>query len=337
MFSNLKDAHSGIIDKKGNSIHTADITPDLKLTSLNTGTLYVAAPQNAFKKQSTLDSILTPEAITSHRSFIIDLRNAAIDHNAGLKQYTQFLQPLVAKLIDRTLILPTARSFYYKGLMREDFPHDINILPQDENGEIVGQLQVHYGIRNVSEGGYLLSKQDISLKSKRFCFIVNRYVNVNTLKALLALRHRNLCNIILQGEMPDYVYGDFYRMELPDNISVKIRTSELIYEDGTLGSAPDTHILFEPGTDSQQLFIKEARRLFSHAIKHSLSKQVENAVFIRKPQFDYPSNGVPDPQLRLLGLFNFWNAIYYFSPNKNLIPVNCYKSIPIFIPNFIMA
>ncbi|MCF0063207.1 S41 family peptidase [Dyadobacter chenwenxiniae] len=337
MFSNLNDAHSGIIDKKGLTIYTTDIEPDLKLSSPTAGILYVTAPQSIFRKHLALDSVLTPEVIASHRSFIIDLRNTAIDNNAGLKQYTQLVQPLVGKLINRTLILPTARSFYYKGLMRQDFPHDINILPQDEKGEIVGHLQVHYGIRSVSEGGYLLSKQDTSLKSKRFCFVVNRYVNVNTLKALLALRNRNLCNIIFQGEMPDYVYGDFHSMELPDNISVKIRTSELIYEDGTFGSTPDAYIASQSGTDSQQLIIKEAGRLFSHPIKHALPKQVENTVFIRKPQFDYPSKQVPDLKLRLLGLFNFWNAIYYFSPNKNLIPGDWSKVLTHFIPKFIKA
>ncbi|MBE9463783.1 S41 family peptidase [Dyadobacter subterraneus] len=337
MLSNLNDPHSAVSSKKARSIDSSGTEQGLTLTSLDSESIYITASQHIFKNGLVLDSVLTAKLIPSNRCFIIDLRNSAIDNNLGLKQYTQFVQPLIGKLINRTLILPTVRSFYYKGLMREDFPHDINILPQDKMGDLNGMLQVHYGLRNISEGSYLLSSQDLSLKSKRFCFIVNRYVNVNTLKALLALRHRNLCSLIFQGEMPDYVYGNFHHMQLSDGLTVKIRTSELIYEDGTLGSEPDTYIRFQPGEDPKKLILKEAGFLLSHPVKHSASTQVENTVYIRKPQFDYPSKEVPDLKLRLLGLFNFWNAIYYFSPNKNLIPNDWNKALSHFIPKFIKA
>lgn len=337
LFSDLNDPRSAVTGKKDPISDSPHTEPGLTLTPLASKSTYITASQHIFKKGLMLDSVLTAKLISSNRCFIIDLRNAAIDNNTGLKQYTQFVQPLIGKLINRTLILPTSRSFYYKGLMREDFPHDINILPQDKKGDINGSLQVHYGLKNISEGGYLLSNQDLSLKSKRFCFIVNRYVNVNTLKALLALRHRNLCNIIFQGEMPDYVYGDFHNMQLSDGVTVKIRTSEMIYEDGTPGSEPDTYIPFQPGEDPQKLILKEAGFLLRHPIKHSASTQIENTVYIRKSQFDYPSKGVPDLKLRLLGLFNFWNAIYYFSPNKKLISGDWSKALTHFIPKFIKA
>lgn len=337
VLSDLNDPHSAVSNKKDRTVDSPYTEPGLTLTPLDSKSIYVTASQHIFKTGLTLDSVLTAKLISSNRCFIIDLRNAAIDNNLGLKQYTQFVQPLIGKLINRTLILPTARSFYYKGLMREDFPHDINILPQDKKGDINGNLQVHYGLKNISEGGYLLSNQDLSLKSKRFCFIVNRYINVNTLKALLALRHRNLCSIIFQGEMPDYVYGNFHHMQLSDGLTVKIRTSEMIYEDGTLGSEPDTYSPFQPGEDPQKLILIEAGFLLSRPIKHSASTRIENTVYIRQPQFDYPSKGVPDLKLRLLGLFNFWNAIYYFSPNKNLIPVDWNIALTHFIPKFMKA
>ncbi|MCE7044337.1 S41 family peptidase [Dyadobacter sp. CY312] len=337
LLSDLNDPYSAVIDSKDLATESPYTEPGLTLTSLASKSTYITASQNIFKNGLKLDSVLTPKLISSNHSFVIDLRNATIDNNAGLKQYTQFVQPLIGKLISKTLILPTARSFYYKGLMREDFPHDINILPQDQKGDINGKLQVHYGLKNISEGGYLLSNQDLSLRSKRFCFIVNRYVNVNTLKALLALRHRNLCSIIFQGEMPDYVYGDFYHMQLSDGLTAKIRTSEMIYEDGTLGSAPDIYIPCQSVKDPQKLILKEAGFLLSHPVKHSASNQIENTVYIRKPQFDYPSKEVPDLKLRLLGLFNFWNAIHYFSPNKNLIPLDWNKALTHFIPKFIKA
>ncbi|MDB5087665.1 MAG: Peptidase family, partial [Mucilaginibacter sp.] len=173
--------------------------------------------------------------------------------------------------------------------------------------------------------------------TRRFCFIVNRFVNINTLRAILALRNRNLCNVIIDGPVPEYVYGDFYRMTLADNINIKIKTTELIYEDGTTGPDPDLILPASADTSLQSAVIKAARGLLQKAILPASAKHPENTVYIRKPQSDYPTNGVPDAKLRLLGLFNFWNAIQYFSPNKDLIAYNWDKALIQFIPEFLDA
>ena len=339
MFSMLADPYSGIIKKvipeNKSTLHKSERSLIFKST-LPSGELYLAAPQEVFQKQLTPDSLLS--AILPFSSIIIDLRNRDKNDDFGLKQYTDFVQPLVGRMINRTLILPTSRSFYYHGLIREDFPHDINILSPDEKGTINDRLQVYYGLRNISEGSYLLpGASNISFSQKKFCFIVNKYVNINTLKALLALRNRNGCTLIFEGEMPEYILGDFYTMHLSDSISVKIRTSELLYEDGTLGRGLDLLLPVQTDTSLQASIITQAAQLLGKPIKTPGRKEIENLVYIRKPQYSYPSKDVPDAQLRLLGLFNFWNAIYYFSPNKNLIPFNWDKALLTFIPKFLTA
>ncbi|WP_293312404.1 S41 family peptidase [Pedobacter sp. UBA5917] len=333
-FSDLGDPQSGIMQNEvvGQSKYNERST--VYTRQLQSKTWYLNVPQKTFQGRNNADSLLN-KALAKHQLFVIDLRNSAINYQLGLKQYVDFVQPLVSRLIHNTMILPVTRSFYYKGLIREDFPHDLNILPQDKDGAINDHYQVYFGIRNVSEGAYTQAKPDLKYTGKRFCFIINKYVNVNTFKVLLALRHRNLCNLVVEGELPNYVYGEFYKMKLSDSLSVKIRTAEVLYEDGTLGEKPDALLPLTSDSSLDAPAILAATKLLTGSFVKQTVKKAENTVFIRRAQDDYPSADVPGAELRLLGLFNFWNAIHYFSPNKNLIPQNwddvLNENIPLFL------
>ncbi|HEY0177698.1 MAG TPA: hypothetical protein VGC08_15045, partial [Pedobacter sp.] len=336
LFAKIGDPHSGIVVHPGVMVPQIQVRHALYSTKLSSGELYLAIPQNAFRKELTPDIILNPNL--PGQAFIIDLRNDRPDQEMGARQYLNFVQPLLSRLVRQTMELPTARSFYYHGLMREDFQHDFNILSPDQDGAVKGYLQVFNGFRNISNGSYLLPAAAVSsLSQKKFCFIVNRYVNINTLKALMALRNRNACRLIFEGELPEYILGDFYTMHLSDNLTVKIKTSEILYEDGTLGTKPDIFIPVQQDTSLNALSIVKATQLLKKPFPAKAWIKPENMVFIRKPQYNYPAAGVPDARLRLLGLFNFWNAVYYFSPNKELISFDWNQALPSFIPEFLAA
>lgn len=295
--------------------------------------LYVALPQTAFTKELNTDSILTK---SSYNNIIIDLRNANFNNDLGLKQYKLFVQPLIAGIIRNTMLLPTERSFFYKGLMRQDFPQDINLFDPDKEGN-VDHLQVHKGLRNISEGAYVLPDTAKKYSSYQYCFIINRFTNINSVKALMALRNRNRCRIVFDGSSPEYLYGTFYYMNLPDQLVAKIKTSEIIYEDGTLGCKPDLVIRGQPDTTLNSPLVKAACDLLNSPIHKQSDKSIENTVLIRKPANDYSTTYTPEVRLRLLGLFNFWNAINFFSPNKNLIAVNWHSTLPYFVTKFLIA
>lgn len=126
-------------------------------------------------------------------------------------------------------------------------------------------------------------------------------------------------------------------MDLPDGLTAKIRTSEVIYEDGTLGCKPDLVIESQSDTTINSLVIRKAGELMKTPFLEQNCKPIENTVFIRKPANAYPTSRTPEVNLRLLGLFNFWNVINFFSPNKNLIAVNWDTALPYFIPKFLTA
>lgn len=297
---------------------------------------YLAVPQQAFKKSFTLDSALNANELQG--PCVIDLRNGEENNQLGIKQYTQFVQPLLASLIHKLIILPTERSFYYKGLMRQDFPSDINILSTTVNGKIDGNLQVFYGLRNISQGSYIFPKRSNKIApGARICFLVNQYTNINSIKAIMALRNRNQCKVIFDGPLPAYLTGDFFEMDVADGIRLKIRISEVIYEDGTIGKGPDV-ILGDKISLTRNIDpLLLGAHLMKLAEKPQKKIEQENTVYIRKPQDPYSTIGFPNANYRLLGLFNFWNAVQYFSPNKKLIAMDWENALSYFIPKFVNA
>lgn len=337
VFTRLGDPQSKIIDQNSLPTNTTWFKerPHLVHQHLPTGASYLALSQQACQKPIQTDSLL--EQLARQSMVVIDLRNERIDNALGLTQYTQFVQPLISQLIEQPLVLPTARSFYYHGLLRQDFPDELNLLPTEKDGRMDQHYQVYFGLRNMSEGVYLpVNPLKKRIKTK-ICFLINRFVNVNSLKAIMALHHRQGCRVILEGDMPEYMYGECYRMTLADGVSVKIRTSEVIYEDGTLGSDVDQRLNEQADTAWQSPLIRQAVQLLHQPLPPLSPKAVQNTVYIRYPQSDYPVDKAPSAVLRLLGLFNGWNTIHYFSPNKPLLALSWEKALPRFIPQFLAA
>lgn len=302
---------------------------------LSGGATFISVSQELFKNLWNVDSCFTTN-ISAQNNFIIDLRNLNENEDLGLKQYQNFVQPLVSQIISRNLVLPTNRSAYYYGLPDEDFQDDIDIVPASMKKDPSGRYYVYFGLKNISQGAYISFNQQGKYRDKKFCFIVNRYNDPNTLKALLALRNRNECNLIFDGSMPDYLQGDIYNMVLADNIQVEVKISEAIYEDGSCGYGPDKILPVNEDASLNSNLLKTAISLLT-ARDTFKARPVENTAFIRLKQKSYADTLFPEKKLRLLGLFNYWNVIHYFSPNKNLITGSWDSTLNYFIPRFLFA
>lgn len=295
---------------------------------------YLFMPQDRFSSPFSLDSLLSAFS-AKPPVLLIDLRNQAENESLGLRQYTAFVQPLVAGLIDHTLILPTLRTAYYHAYLRQDFPDDLDVIPaRDRGGDPNYWYQERFGLKNTSQGAYLLARQP-HWRGKRICFLVNQYANATTLKALLALRNRQGCQLLFDGPVPDYLLGDYYTMTLADGVRVKLKVGEMIYEDGTLGTGPD-RVLTPHQTAHTEAVLALAQRLSKSAPARA-KKPVENTVYIRLPQPTYADSLCPARDVRLLALFNFWNVIHYFCPNKPLLKAPWDKTLAYFVPRFVFA
>ena len=301
---------------------------------LAAGVSYLSFPQERITASFALDSCLR-DMMGKNKFLIVDLRNQSEDHLSGLRQYTAFVRPLLSGLIDQTLILPTIRTAYYHAFLRQDFPDDLDVIPaKDRSGDPNYWYQERFGLKNTSQGAYLTAGTP-HMRNKRICFLVNQYDNANTLKALLALRNRNRCYLIFDGPVPEYLLGEYYTLPLAQQVRVKVKVAERIYEDGTLGSGPDQVVISLPHPTTDE-FIDIASKLFKTTMIRP-KKPVENTVYIRLPQQTYADTLYPQQKVRLLALFNFWNVIHYFCPNKHLLNGSWPDALSYFVPRFLFA
>lgn len=329
MLASLNDIHTKLIPIAETPTKSSFFL-QYERKALKGNKLYISLPQNIFSKEISMDTVIGNDC----REIILDFRCNEINNDIGLRQYNTFVAPLIAKLINSTMILPTERTVCYKGMMRQDFPYSINLFDPDKNGNMP-HYQVNTGLKNISEGSYLFANSEYNNTNIKFSFVLNKFVNVNTVKAIMALKNRGLCYVTFDGDVPEYLYGSFYNIEVCNKYIARIKSSEVIYEDGTLGSKPD--LILEGGRISQKEFIENITALFNTPLKENDNKHIENTVYIQKPVKYLSENTLPSASLRLLGLFNFWNAIHFFSPDKNLISVDWDNVLPYFVAKFLNA
>jgi hypothetical protein len=106
---------------------------------------------------------------------------------------------------------------------------------------------------------------------------------------------------------------------IPLDLAIKPDTA-WIYDQQTLGKAL-----------SAQLVAIYRNRSFSTAQRYvSLAPGVGNPVFTNEN--NYPESALPDPGLRLLAVYRFWNMIAYWYPYRDLISENWDKVLREFVP-----
>ena len=139
--------------------------------------------------------------------------------------------------------------------------------------------------------------------------------------------------VIQEGaRAPDSGNGTF-TIKLPDNIQVRIRTTELINPDGSVELQPDS-VVANTSTDDAA-FNAALRALqentLSQQTKHSTKSFTE---LLDQKDNSYANMEFPTVEYRLLALFRFWNVINYFFPYKKLIDDPWENVLPRYIPKF---
>ncbi|MEP6900652.1 MAG: S41 family peptidase [Actinomycetota bacterium] len=150
---------------------------------------------------------------------------------------------------------------------------------------------------------------------------------------LSSLQSAKLAYIVQEGELTKEFGANAFEISLPDSVSVKMRTTELVNTDGTLGFQSDLIVKKSANEDSA---LKE--------IIFALKESKPNAVRYNKVSANAPQRGLkedsykemefPNPEYRLLALFRFWSVIDNFYPYKNLITDTWKDVLPRYIPKF---
>jgi len=163
-------------------------------------------------------------------------------------------------------------------------------------------------------------------------FLIDEQSPVST-PMLSGLQTANKAFIVQEGESSLETGVKTFEVKLPDNVSVKMRTAELVNPDGTIGFQPDEIVQPKAGEDKA---MQEALKVVGGERPNSTRKQsvLANAAQTAQKDKRYPEMTFPAAEYRLLALCRFWNVIKYFYPYKHLLDKPWDDVLSRYIPKF---
>ncbi len=136
----------------------------------------------------------------------------------------------------------------------------------------------------------------------------------------LALQAAGKARIVSEGAASDASLVDKNFIDLPEGVRVQLRTSELVYEDGTTGLVPD--LIVPPSLEQGS-----ADRALESALE--LARNPGAAPAVARPRLPaygvprreeaYAASEYPKRELRLMAAFRIWGAFEYFFAYRDLM------------------
>ena len=166
-------------------------------------------------------------------------------------------------------------------------------------------------------------------KTPPIAFLVNEH-SPSVAAILSGLQVAGRAVVIQAGERAPETGGSAMEIDLPDNVNVRIRTSELINPDGSVDLQPDTVVTNNDAALNEAIRAVQENKL-SQRPARTAAPATANLSEKDKP---YADMQFPTVEYRLLALFRFWNVINYFFPYKNLIGDSWETVLPRYIPKF---
>ena len=321
MLGRLQDPVTHVIEKSDTPVKlftTNDSIPSYRL--LADSILYVAFPTNYAIRDTVVKlDWLQPKKLSLYKGVILDLRKAKED---GYGEY-MFMQNMgdlfFRSMLKKQLQLPTALFRYQAGF-------------GDQNNRTLSG--------NVYSAGWQTAAPDIIEPANETIIwrspvvvVINRFVSGDLLQSLLALQMAGYCKIVFDGKPEEYSNGSTIDyITDTDSIYLKLRVTDYVNTAGSLLSGPD---LLIDVTKEENTFIEQCRML-------ALAKKVNDPVKVASLNYSHPFptdnyRGLAPVGARLFALYNYWNAIAYFNPNKHLLKQSWDSVLTEFIPRFIHA
>jgi C-terminal processing protease CtpA/Prc len=151
---------------------------------------------------------------------------------------------------------------------------------------------------------------------------------------LTGLQAANVAIVIQAGSMGKELGAGTYTMDLPGGVKARIRTSELVNPDGSIGFHAD-QVVSENSGGTTDAALAAALTAVKQPIVHAPSPAMgSTAAFQSYLDDPYVGMDFPDNEHRLLSLFRFWNVINYFFPYKHLLEGNWDDILTRYIPVF---
>ncbi|HEU4767192.1 MAG TPA: S41 family peptidase, partial [Pyrinomonadaceae bacterium] len=168
-------------------------------------------------------------------------------------------------------------------------------------------------------------------KPPPIAFIVNHHSPALP-EIISGMQASNLAVVIQEGNQAQDAGSGTYSMDLPDQVKVRIRTSELLNPDGSIDLQPDA--VAQTSEEAMKAAIRVVRQGTIGPRTAMPSRAAPPVVQVSQKEKPYLETQFPTVEYRLLALFRFWNVVNYFFPYKNLIGDSWETVLPRFIPKF---
>ena len=302
-----RSTHAGLEAETKQTVNTTS-----KPVRIENGVLIINAAQIA-RDNSAMKGFLgeVREALANASGVVIDAR---INNNEEASdRLDTFLRQVVPAMLDVPIALGAERYRMHNGYA----------------------TQVRGGSDLYSSAFLTSSQQTLSGRAKTktpIAFIINENSSAFT-DIMSGMQSANRAIVIQEGEQSPETKGGVFTIQLPDNIKVRMRTSEQMYSDGSNTFRADTIVATQTSDDAA---MKEALRVVQeNKINHKSQPRAQTLISdIDDKDKPYAQMEFPAVEYRLLALFRFWNVINYFFPYKGLIGDSWETVLPRFIPKF---
>ena len=150
---------------------------------------------------------------------------------------------------------------------------------------------------------------------------------------MLALQTAGKAKIVAAGGASDASVVDRNLIDLPDGVRVHLRTSELVYEDGTTGLVPDL-VVSGSSEEALEAALRVARDPSS--VPPAVRPKLPSYGVPRREEA-YAASEYPSRELRLLAAFRIWGAFQHFFAYRDLMEDDWDRVLEKFLPRLEQA
>lgn len=325
MLGKLKDPFTRIVTGPANTPVTYNIFsshPDsVTVHHLDNGVVYVGCPVSAMNARNLLEQKeLSIGELAKSKGIIFDLRNRDGSYISGDIPFTEaFATKFLGSLLDEPGLNPVNDTYVqYDGFVSQMYRH----------GNIYSS-----GWKSTSDNFDFETDYTGPKLKAPVAFVVNGTYTTQMLALAQSLQYAGKCVIIYEGKDFEYPNKLVNGILLSDSLYVRSRTGYKTIGKNRLIPMPDKLINYVPADKS---FMNECSRFLLSFNKISRDQLNANIDFIH-PKLSKNNAFPASAGQRLLGLYNFWNAIEYFFPSKSLTGNNWDSILNAYIPIFINA
>ena len=254
------------------------------------------------------------EAIPTAKAVVIDGRDAGQPDDFASYFFGGLLRQILPQMLDANVTLGSTRYRMHNG-----YPTQIG-----------GGAGFYYSAF-VNVAPETLAGQN-KAKTPPIVFIVNENTPAAT-DVLSGLQSAGRAFVIQEGERGQEVGGGTYTLELPHDVKVRMRTSEPVNPDGSVGFQADAVAPKSAGEDAAMREALQAAQ--QNKVGQTRTRTAANLTTqVGQKDKTYAEMSFPGTEYRLLALFRFWNVINYFYPYKDLIGDSWETVLPRYIPKF---